>query len=143
MDRESPLVRAEHQAIDKSALTLPEPRRVRDRDHVRLVAQKACLICGRQPLGLASPSVRAKPRDGTKGLATSSPSHCVAGTIASCTARATRRHGGSGRASTRTLPARALWLESHPLLQTGESMATMHHRAEGEPAKPELRNEAN
>jgi hypothetical protein len=35
--------------VDKSALTLPEPRRVRDREHLRSVAQKACLVCGRQP----------------------------------------------------------------------------------------------
>jgi hypothetical protein len=35
--------------IDKSALTLPEQRRIRDRNHVRSVAKQACLICGRQP----------------------------------------------------------------------------------------------
>jgi hypothetical protein len=35
--------------IDKSALSLPEPRRVRDRKHVRVVAQQPCLLCGRQP----------------------------------------------------------------------------------------------
>jgi hypothetical protein len=36
-------------AIDKSALSLPVPRRIRDRDHVRLVAKQPCLICGRRP----------------------------------------------------------------------------------------------
>ena len=35
--------------VDKGQLTLPEPRRVRDRHHVRFVAKRACLICGRQP----------------------------------------------------------------------------------------------
>ncbi len=35
--------------IDKSVLSLPEPRRVRDRDHVRFVAQQPCLVCGRLP----------------------------------------------------------------------------------------------
>jgi hypothetical protein len=35
--------------IDKSALAFPEPRRVRDRDHVRYVAKQTCLICGRRP----------------------------------------------------------------------------------------------
>ena len=30
-------------------LALPEPRRIRDRDHVRSVAKHPCLICGRQP----------------------------------------------------------------------------------------------
>jgi hypothetical protein len=37
------------QPIDKSLLALPEPRRVRDRNHVRHVAKKPCLVCGRQP----------------------------------------------------------------------------------------------
>ena len=36
-------------SIDKSVLALPEPRRIRDRDHVRFVAKQPCLICGRQP----------------------------------------------------------------------------------------------
>jgi hypothetical protein len=36
-------------AVDKSALTHPEPRRTRDRDHVRFVAEQTCLVCGRQP----------------------------------------------------------------------------------------------
>ena len=35
--------------IDKSVLALPEPRRIRDRDHVRFVAKQPCLICGRRP----------------------------------------------------------------------------------------------
>ena len=35
--------------IDKSVLAVPEPRRIRDRDHVRSVAKQPCLICGRQP----------------------------------------------------------------------------------------------
>ncbi len=39
--------RARSKTIDKSALALPEPRRVRDRDHVNSVAKKPCLICGR------------------------------------------------------------------------------------------------
>jgi hypothetical protein len=36
-------------SIDKSALLFPEPRRVRDREHVRHVAQQSCLLCGRRP----------------------------------------------------------------------------------------------
>jgi ERF superfamily len=35
--------------IDKSVLALPKPRRVRDRDHVKFVAQQACLVCERRP----------------------------------------------------------------------------------------------
>ena len=41
--------RARSKTIDKSVLALPEPRRIRDRDHVRAVAQYPCLICGRRP----------------------------------------------------------------------------------------------
>jgi len=35
--------------IDKSALTLSEPKRLRDKAHLRFVASHPCLICGRQP----------------------------------------------------------------------------------------------
>jgi hypothetical protein len=35
--------------IDKSVLTLAEPRRYRNKEHLRFVAQQACLICGRKP----------------------------------------------------------------------------------------------
>jgi len=52
---ESPALLPDHgngpacKAVDKSILTLPEPRRVRDRDHLRFVASQPCLICGRTP----------------------------------------------------------------------------------------------
>jgi hypothetical protein len=36
-------------AVDKSVLTLAEPRRYRDKEHLRFVAQQACLVCGRKP----------------------------------------------------------------------------------------------
>jgi hypothetical protein len=36
-------------SIDKSELSHPEPRRIRDREHVRFVIKQACLICGRMP----------------------------------------------------------------------------------------------
>jgi hypothetical protein len=35
--------------VDKSVLLHPEPRRIRDREHVRFVSQQTCLVCGRQP----------------------------------------------------------------------------------------------
>src|SRR6185437_2913780 len=35
--------------IDKSLLTIAEPKRLRDKAHVRFVASQPCLICGRQP----------------------------------------------------------------------------------------------
>jgi hypothetical protein len=39
----------EHLRIDKSALTLSEPKRIRSKEHLRFVARQACLICGRTP----------------------------------------------------------------------------------------------
>jgi hypothetical protein len=35
--------------IDKSALTIGEPKRLRDKGHLRFVASHPCLVCGRQP----------------------------------------------------------------------------------------------
>ena len=35
--------------VDKAALTLSEPRRYRDREHLRFVSAQLCLICGRRP----------------------------------------------------------------------------------------------
>jgi ERF superfamily len=35
--------------IDKSVLAIGEPRRYRDKAHLRFVATQACLVCGRQP----------------------------------------------------------------------------------------------
>ena len=35
--------------IDKSVLTIAEPRRYRNKEHLRFVAQQACLVCGRKP----------------------------------------------------------------------------------------------
>jgi hypothetical protein len=37
------------QRIDKSALAIPEPRRLRDRHHLKFVARQPCLACGRTP----------------------------------------------------------------------------------------------
>ena len=35
--------------IDKSVLTIAEPKRLRDKTHLRFVASQPCLVCGRQP----------------------------------------------------------------------------------------------
>ena len=44
-----PVRKRRPETIDKSMLAVPEPRRIRDRDHIRFVAKHACLICDRQP----------------------------------------------------------------------------------------------
>ena len=35
--------------IDKSTLAIPEPKRRRDKSHLRFVASQPCLVCGRHP----------------------------------------------------------------------------------------------
>jgi ERF superfamily len=35
--------------IDKSVLTISEPRRLRDKPHLKFVASQPCLVCGRSP----------------------------------------------------------------------------------------------
>jgi hypothetical protein len=35
--------------IDKSKLTIPEPKRLRDKAHLKFVASQPCVICGRNP----------------------------------------------------------------------------------------------
>jgi hypothetical protein len=40
---------AHRSGIDKSVLNLSEPRRIRDREHVRSVMRNGCLVCGRTP----------------------------------------------------------------------------------------------
>jgi hypothetical protein len=38
-----------HTAVDKSALVLQEPKRIRDKDHLRYVASQPCLLCSAKP----------------------------------------------------------------------------------------------
>ncbi len=44
-----PQVIGAEQRVDKSVLTFPEPRRVRDKLHLRFIAKQPCQICGRKP----------------------------------------------------------------------------------------------
>ncbi len=100
--------------IDKSLLALPTLRRVRDRDHVRLVARQPCLICGRRPadahhLRFAQP--RALGRKVSDEF-----------TVPLCRGHHREVHHCGDEAAwwkkagiDPTVPARILWLESHPL----------------------------
>src|ERR1700677_3362532 len=42
-------IREPSKSVDKSMLALAEPRRIRDRAHVKFVASQPCLVCGRHP----------------------------------------------------------------------------------------------
>ena len=100
--------------VDKSALTLPEPRRVRDRAHLRSVAQKACLVCARKPSDphhLRFAQSRAMGQKVSDEFA-----------VPLCRGHHREVHHSGDEAAwwdrqgiDPTPAARALWLESHPL----------------------------
>jgi Rad52/22 family double-strand break repair protein len=46
---ERPLDKGVRQKVDKSVLTISEPKRIRCKEHLRFVASQPCLICGRSP----------------------------------------------------------------------------------------------
>ena len=91
--------------IDKSILTVAAPRRYRNREHLRYVAQQACLLCGRKPSDPLISGSRSPARSAVRS-AMSSRSHSAAAIIARSTAPATSARGGGRPASTRSrLPA--------------------------------------
>ena len=100
--------------IDKSRLARPEPRRVRDKDHVKFVAKQPCLICGRTPSDahhLRFAQNRALGRKASDEF-----------TVPLCRGhhREVHRSGDEAAWWTRagvdpTANARSLWLRSHPL----------------------------
>jgi hypothetical protein len=102
--------------IDKSILTLSEPRRVRDRDHVRFVASQPCLICGRSPAD--AHHLRFTQR---RALGRKVSDEFV---VPLCRGhhRELHRHGDESAWWSKsgvdpTVLARTLWLEMHPVPQ--------------------------
>ena len=100
--------------IDKSQLVHPEPRRFRDRDHVKFVAKQPCLICGRRPSDahhLRFAQHRALGRKVSDEF-----------TVPLCRGHHREAHRCGDEAGwwkktgiDPSVPARALWLETHPL----------------------------
>ena len=100
--------------IDKSQLVHPEPRRFRDKEHVKFVAKQPCLICDRRPSDahhLRFAQHRALGRKVSDEF-----------TVPLCRGhhREVHRYGDEAGWWQKTgidprIPARALWLESHPL----------------------------
>jgi hypothetical protein len=100
-------------SVEKSVLTHPKPRRIRDREHVRFVAQQTCLVCGRQPCDahhLRFAQSRALARKVSDEF-----------TVPLCRGhhRELHRHGDETAWWQKlgldpTAVARALWLETHP-----------------------------
>jgi hypothetical protein len=100
--------------INKSVLAFPEPRRIRDRDHIRHVIRQPCLVCGRRPSDphhLRFAQFRALARKVSDEF-----------TVPLCRAHHREIHrcgnesGWWGRTGIDPIAAaRALWLETHPL----------------------------
>jgi ERF superfamily len=100
--------------IDKSRLTHPEPRRFRDKEHVKFVAKQACLICGRRP---ADPHHLRFSQRRALGRKVSDEF-----TVPLCRGHHREAHHCGDEAAwwtkagvDPTTTARALWLETHPL----------------------------
>ena len=112
-DAPEPRRKPRGKSVDKSVLSHPEPRRIRDRDHVRFVAQQACLICGRKPcdahhLRFAQSRVLGRKVSDEFTVPLCRGHH-----------REVHRHGDEaawwGEAGIDpTVSARELWLETHP-----------------------------
>jgi hypothetical protein len=101
------------ETIDKSRLAHPEPRRIRDKDHLRFVAAQPCLICGRTP---ADPHHLRFAQSRALGRKVSDE-----WVVALCRGhhREVHRHGDErdwwGKAGIDPdVTARSLWLQSHP-----------------------------
>jgi hypothetical protein len=128
-------------AIDKSVLSLPAPRRIRDRDHVKLVAKQPCLICGRRP---ADAHHLRFAQSRTLGRKVSDEF-----TVPLCRGHHREIHRcGNEEAWWKkvgidpTVSARALWLESHPFpTRSGDEQSL----AKPDPTQTgsERQNEAN
>jgi hypothetical protein len=100
--------------IDKGVLEFPEPRRIRDRDHIRHVMKQPCLICGRRP---SDPHHLRFAQSRALGRKVSDEF-----TVPLCRGhhREVHRSGNEAVWWTNvgidpTIAARALWLETHPL----------------------------
>ncbi len=109
--------------IDKSRLTHPEPRRFRDKEHVRFVAKQPCLICGRRPVDahhLRFAQHRALGRKVSDEFA-----------VPLCRGHHREAHRCGDEAAwwknagvDPTITARALWLGTHPLPRTRDKMGS-------------------
>jgi ERF superfamily len=100
--------------IDKTILTFPEPRRIRDREHVKSVARHPCLVCGRRPADAHHLRFAQNPALGRKVSDEF--------TVPLCRGHHREVHRAGDEAAwwnrNRIDPltnARALWLKTHPL----------------------------
>jgi hypothetical protein len=100
--------------INKSVLEFPEPRRIRDPDHIRHVIKQPCLICGRLP---SDPHHLRFAQSRALGRKVSDEF-----TVPLCRGHHREVHRSGNEAAwwtnvgvDPTIVARALWVETHPL----------------------------
>jgi hypothetical protein len=116
-------------AVDKSVLTLPASRRIRDREHVKSVAKQPCLVCGRRPADAHHLRLAQVPALGRKVSDEF--------TVPLCRGHHREVHRCIDEAAwwNKTgidpIPAaRALWLKTHPLPST---IGTVRSKLQNEP----------
>jgi hypothetical protein len=104
--------------VDKTVLSLPTPRRVRDRDHVKSVAKQPCLVCGRRPADAHHLRFAQSPALGQRVSDEF--------TVPLCRGHHHEVHRCGDEASwwnstgiDPTAAARVLWLKTHPLPSAG------------------------
>ena len=109
-------------ASTRANLAHPEPRRVRDREHVRFVAKQPCLICGRRP---SDPHHLRFAQHRALGRKVSDEF-----TVPLCRGHHREVHRCGDEAAwwqkagiDPTASARALWLQTHPLPTRPETMS--------------------
>jgi hypothetical protein len=109
-----PVKRRRSSVVDKSVLSFPVPRRIRDREHIKSVAQQPCLVCGRRPAdahhlrSAQSPALGRRVSDEF--------------TVPLCRGHHREVHHCGDEAAwwerveiNPTVTARVLWLKTHPL----------------------------
>jgi hypothetical protein len=109
--------RREHATgVNKTVLTLPVPRRLRDREHVKSVAKQPCLVCGRRPADAHHLRFAQLPALGRKVSDEF--------TVPLCRGHHREVHQCGDEAAwwvtfgiDPTISARALWLKTHPVPQ--------------------------
>jgi hypothetical protein len=136
--------------IDKFHLPYPEPRRIRDRDHVRFVAKQPCLICGRKP---SDPHHLRFTQQRALGRKVSDEF-----TVPLCRGHHREAHRSGDEAAwwknagvDPTVTARALWLTMHPLparadktdSMTTISLGSAETQRIGKPDQPLSKRDSN
>jgi len=115
-------------AVDKTVLTLPTPRRIRDREHVKSVAKQPCLVCGRRPADAHHLRFAQSPALGSKASDEFTVPLCRGHhrEVHRCANEVAwwKKIGVDARAA-----ARLLWLKTHPLPPAASGGATLQNMA--------------